>query len=332
MTTVDGTTKGQGETSNLKNQLTFYEVSQSWLAKRKSRIKKSSYIRYGYALDKQIVPALGCFLIREITAEHFEEFSETKLLAGRLDGTGGLAPQTVTGFLIIIKSIMRYAEREGYSGEVPSIEYPSSYNKEIRVLSKWEQKKLERILHRNMDLPALGVMLSLYSGLRLGEVCALKWKDICLPDRTLKVHKTIQRIKNTEGGKTRTKVIIDKPKSKKSIRDIPLPKFMAELLREYIGNDENYILSGMPFQALDMRTIQYRFKYYLTKANIVDANFHSLRHTFATRCVEADVDIKTLSEMLGHSSVKITMDLYVHPTMDQKRRCVDKLAKFMSVS
>lgn len=188
---------------------------------------------------------------------------------------------------------------------------------EIRVFSISEEKKLIAYLKEHMDLTAVGIMICLYTGIRIGELCALKWDDINMTEKTLKIGKTMQRlrVKGNKDKKTEVKILV--PKSTHSIRTIPMPDVLARLLAEH-QSDEGFVLTGDKVKFVEPRTLQKRFKRILEKCSIEDANFHATRHTFATRCVELNFDIKSLSEILGHASVTITMNKYVHPTMEHK--------------
>ncbi len=197
----------------------------------------------------------------------------------------------------------------------------------MRVLTPSEEEVLIRVLLDNMDLYKFGVMLSLYTGIRIGELCALQWENLCLSSATLKVRKTMQRIqdKSTEAI-SKTKVIITEPKSQCSIRDIPLPAFVLDLARQFESSPKAFVLSGDKCRYIEPRTMQNHFKQYIRDSGIDDANFHTTRHTFATRCVEVGFDIKTLSEILGHANVNITLNRYVHSSFDLKCSNMSKLS------
>ncbi|MBP3856662.1 MAG: site-specific integrase, partial [Ruminiclostridium sp.] len=168
-----------------------------------------------------------------------------------------------------------------------------------------------------------GIAVCLYTGIRIGELCAMQWKDIDLEKRTLTVKKTIQRIQTPDNTK-RTKLVITEPKSQSSIRIIPIPECLAEKLGSYVGNEDDYILSGTS-KPVEPRTMQNRFARILKNANLPSLHFHSLRHAFATKCIALGFDVKTLSEILGHSSIELTLNRYVHSSMDRKKACMDKL-------
>ncbi len=168
--------------------------------------------------------------------------------------------------------------------------------------------------------------MALFTGLRIGEICALRWGDISLPDKALHVRFTMQRIQNINGeGRTKTKVTISPPKTDTSARIIPLPDFLVELCRKRFNtNTSAFILTGTEFY-MEPRVLQYRFKNYANACELDGIHFHTIRHTFATRCVEVGFEIKSLSEILGHSSIKITLDRYVHSSMELKRENMNKL-------
>ena len=164
----------------------------------------------------------------------------------------------------------------------------------------------------------------MYCGLRIGEVCALQWTDIDTNKGILYVRRTVQRITN-QGGKTKTKLFVGSPKSKSSIRAIPVPNFLVPIIYTLAQEDppDAYILTGLINKPLEPRTFQYYFNQVLNVAGIKKTKYHTLRHTFATNCVALGFDIKSLSEILGHSNVSITLNKYVHPTMQQKRLQMD---------
>ena len=176
----------------------------------------------------------------------------------------------------------------------------------------------------NQDIYKLGVLLCLYTGIRIGELCALKWGNISFEEKTLKIDKTMQRLQCDDKAE-KTEIVISEPKSSCSIRLIPLPDFIISELTKYKSDDNNYVLSMNNKRFVEPRTMQNHFYKYISEAHIEKANFHCLRHTFATRCVEKDFEIKSLSEILGHSSVKITLDKYVHISMQMKRNNMSKI-------
>ena len=221
---------------------------------------------------------------------------------------------------------MRYAKDESLIDDINiNVILPKEKPKDMRVLSKDEQTALEKFLCTDMDESKLGIFLCMYTGLRVGEVCALMWSDISIEEEILTVRRTMQRVQTFESEK-KTKIIITDPKSHFSKRIMPLPKCLIDKLRQfYPVNPCVYLLTGKSERYIEPRTYQYRFKSYLSECGIKDANFHSLRHTFSTRCVALEFDIKSLSEILGHANVNTTLNLYVHPSLDMKRNNMRKL-------
>lgn len=263
----------------------------------------------------------------KISTQILREFIQQQLLVGRLDGKGGLSPKTVTDILTIIRESMAYAEDNGAMVVCnPQKLTIKRKEKEMRVLTSQEQAALVCVLMNEVNLSKFGVLLSLYTGIRIGELCALQWEDLCLNSSILKVRKTIQRIQNRNAeAERKTKVIITEPKSQCSIRDIPLPLFIVELAKRFEAGPKAYVLSGTESRYVEPRIMQERFKQYIAEAGIADANFHATRHTFATRCVEVGFDLKSLSEILGHANVNITLNRYVHSSFELKSSNMSKL-------
>lgn len=158
----------------------------------------------------------------------------------------------------------------------------------------------------------------------------MKWSDINLGKRIITIRNTVQRIKNNDGN-TATKLVVTSPKSRSSFREIPLPDFLVPLLNDIKASHEYYLLSGSR-SVVEPRTMQYRFKRILADLKLSDVSFHSLRHQFATNCIELGFDVKTLSEILGHSSVGITLNRYVHSSMDRKAKYMKSLSMMFSVA
>lgn len=310
-----------------QNSLTYDELLDLWLHSSQLNTKESTHARYAYLINTHIKPRLGKYQLPVLTTEIIEAFVEFQLAEGRLDNTGGLSPKTVTDILTIIKSTIEYARYKG----LPVICNLSKLTikkkeKEMRVLTQIEQDALINVLIDDMDLYKFGVFLSLYTGIRVGELCALQWEDFDIAQTTLKIRKTMQRIQDTEKGAfSKTKIIITEPKSQCSIREIPLPSFVIDIACQFVSNPKSYILSGND-RYVEPRTMQNRFKSYVKDSGISDANFHALRHTFATRCVEVGFEIKSFSEVLGHANVNITFNRYVHSSFELKCSNMNKLS------
>ncbi len=311
-----------------KNRILYSEVIESWLQSVRINVKESTYMRYRQLISTHILDELGKYPINRISSQLVERFVEDKLLNGRLDGKGGLSPKTVTDIITIIKSSMDYAAYNGIPVTCNLSKLSIKKNeKEMRVLTTEEQKKLASVLLNEMDLYKLGVLISLYTGIRIGELCALKWENLSIDCKTLKIRETMQRIQCPEETETsKTKIVFTEPKSKCSIRDIPLPDFLIDIIKQFQGVPKAYVLTGDKNRYVEPRTMQNHFQKYVKESGIEKANYHSLRHTFATRCVEVGFEIKSLSEILGHANVNITLNRYVHSSFELKSNNMNKLS------
>lgn len=306
---------------NTGNKISMEELFREWLYIKENSIKISSEVTYRYFIDKHFVP-------------HFKNIKAMYLTSGLVQDfilkNSKLSPKTVCDMISLLIQIIKYGQSKKYINyfDFDSIIYPKSQNDELPVLKNSEFIKLVNYVQTNFEIQKTGILLSLFMGIRLGEICALQWEDVNFSDETIHIGKTMQRLKNLDkNAKTKTKVVIDTPKSQKSIRDIPIPSFLLELLKEYKSGDKSYILTCTS-DYIEPRSYQKKFKICLENAGIPDINFHALRHTFATRAIEQGCDIKSLSEMLGHSSVKFTMERYVHPSNEHKKMNLEKLAVF----
>lgn len=202
---------------------------------------------------------------------------------------------------------------------------------QITVFSKNEQLILEKYLKNKTNIRKVSLLICLYTGIRIGEICGLKWKDVDLDSKIIYINKTIIRIKNPEKDSLKKTIIISStPKSETSTRKIPIPDFINEILKNFRDKDEYYILSKST-SYYDPRQLEEFYKRTLKKCNIRYSKFHTLRHTFATRCIESGIDVKTLSELLGHASSEITLNIYIHSTTELKRTSVEKLVTFMNL-
>ncbi len=324
--------KAKNENISITESRTDKEKYELWIAEwlriKRNYVKESTYIRYRNTIENHIKPQLGKYPINRISSTLLENFVSEKLQNGRLDGKGGLSPKTMTDIVIIIKESLKYAQSSGITiicnFDRISLKKP---NKEMRVLSVSEQQRLLEVLFDGFDRYKLGVFLCMYTGIRIGELCALKWKNISLSERTLKIEQTMQRLQNEDmNASYKTKILVTEPKSDAALRIIPLPDFVIEAVKPFVSSPDTYLLSGDCKSIVEPRIMQNKFKKYLKEAQVVDTNFHTLRHTFATRCIESGFDAKTLSEILGHSSVKITLDRYVHSSMQLKRSNMEKLS------
>lgn len=324
---TEGKGKNKQANSPPKRSSTYTELLDAWLHSTYLNTKESTQARYTHLINTHIKPHLGCYTLSQLSTEIIEAFIEQQLTNGRLDGQGGLSPKTVTDILTIVKSTIEYAKYKDLQiiCNLSKLSIKKK-EKEMRVLSQSEQEALITVLINEMDRYKFGVLLSLYTGIRIGELCALQWEDFCISQNTLKIRKTMQRIQDLGNGSiSKTKIVITEPKSQCSVRDIPLPLFIVEIARPFMSNPKAYILTGND-RYIEPRTMQNRFKGYVKESGIELANFHALRHTFATRCVEVGFEIKSLSEVLGHANVNITLNRYVHSSFELKHSNMNKLA------
>lgn len=299
---------------------TFGQCCSEWLLLSRSRVKESTYVKYESMLERRIRPLLGSHYIEDMSALRIEAFSD-RLLAE------GLSTKTVRDYLALIRSVLTYAQSQA-GGRLPAIAivYPKESRKEMRVLSHAEQERLTRFLVHNPDRFKFGVLLALLTGLRIGELCALRWRDICFEDETIRVRSTMQRLHCRQSDGPQTQVRIGPPKSEQSRRVIPMTADMVSLCRRWQEPcGDAFVLTGSPSVFAEPRAMQYRFARYARACGLEGVHFHTLRHTFATRCVEAGFDMKSLSEILGHAGPNITMERYVHSSLQFKRDNMNKL-------
>lgn len=316
------------EVNNSKDKEKYEYLLAEWLKTKRLSVKESTYIRYRNTIQNHIKPELGKYPLCKISTSLMEQFVSHKLQGGRKDGNGGLSPKSMSDIMVIVKESFKYAQ--SYGAMVICSFDRISFKKnahEMRVLSHLEEQRLLSVLFKDFDRYKLGVFICLYTGIRIGELCVLQWKNVSLTENIIKIEHTMQRLQKEDlNSLQKTRIIVTEPKSYAALRTIPIPEFVIDVIKPFVGTPNTYVLSGECKAIIEPRTMQNRFKTYLVEGQINDANFHSLRHTFATRCVEAGFDVKTLSEILGHSSVKITLDKYVHSSIQLKRNNMDKLS------
>lgn len=293
-----------------------YKVSDllyMWLETKKN-IKLQSLLNYKYLIEKYINYYLGnIYNLKKDDILFFFEQLEVSI-------------STKKKILYILKATLHFSYYHKYMNEFIDMN-DIKFQKEIKtiyILSKEEQITLENYLKNNINIRKICVLLCLYTGLRLGEVSGLRWQDIDFDRHSLFVKRTIVRIK--KDGKSF--LIESTPKSDTSNRIVPIPRFLMEILRRFKDKDNYYLLSKNT-KLYDPRLLESFYKRILEKCDITYNKFHTLRHTFATRCVESKMDIKTLSEILGHSSIEITLKLYVHPSYEMKRVQLENFVKYM---
>lgn len=313
--------------SNTNVQITaeeprFSYYCDQWLELCRQRLKVSTHYKYSGIVNKYLKPEFGNLPLPELTTQRVDA------LYAKLIGEYELALTSAKNVLSVLGAVVKYTARvcPMYAPRV-LIDIPRVKQPEARVLTVDEQKRLTAYLRTDMDACKFGVLLAMHTGLRIGELCALRWKDISLRNRTISVSASLQRIPDTRqesGG--RTMLHVGSTKSSSSQRVIPVSERVMLLIRRAKQNaGECYILTGT-LHCMEPRLLQYHFKVYTEACGLKNVHFHTLRHTFATHCVEVGFEVKSLSEILGHSSTKVTLDRYVHSSMDLKRRNMRRLS------
>lgn len=293
-----------------------------YLEKIKNTIKESTYFIYLRYIRNHIEPYLGKRKLADLQPEHLQGFINHL-------SEQGLSARTIKIIYIFVSEGLKEAQEQKYIDTVwKKVRLPKVTAPKMRVFTANEQKRLEAAADENEAEKGIGIFLCLYTGLRLGELCGLKWKDINFYTKTLTVRRTLQRVPCQEPSEEKTKLVFLPPKSVSSIREIPLPGFMMRKLWNYKQSQFNmskYVIHNNG-KVIEPRNYQYYFKRLLKQAKIEPANFHTLRHTFATRALEIGFDVKTLSELLGHSSATITLNKYAHSLDEHKRSRMEMLS------
>ena len=319
----------QGETNGSPKvkEKTFNEILEMWMDNNRIRYKRATENKYQYLIETHILPELGSLKISELTATQINSYLQKKMECGRLDGKGGLSPSYIRTIMLIIKSAITFAANEQLCSPLKSpILKPAIPKNEISILNVEQQKKLESHIIQNIDCTKIGILISLHTGLRCGEVCALSWNDIDFVNNIIHVRHTVARVQNKGNKDASTILVLDNPKTEASMRDIPISStLLPYLLQMKEKSNSNFVVSDTE-NFLSTRTYDYRYHRVLKQCHLEPVNYHALRHTFATRCIENGVDVKSLSEILGHSTVGITLNTYVHSSMELKRTQLEKLS------
>ena len=304
-----------------KMQLTSIVCHDYLKEKELLGLKTSSLSTYSYTINSYILPYFPTY-IEQINEGFLQDLIETYLLKANR--------KSMTDIILLVNDILKYAFLKHYLKTLYKLPIPKGNKKKIEVFTMNEQEILIHYLLEHFNNFNFGILLSLFTGIRIGELSALLLNDL---DEVLHINKTLQRVKCFDENSTaKTVVIVDSPKSKTSIRDIPLQSFLQELISGLSRLDGTcYLLTGTR-KYIEPRTVERRFKKILEECHIPPRKFHILRHTFATNAVKRGFEIKTLSEILGHSSVKITLDLYVHIDMETKSHFMNMLTPSLKLS
>jgi len=303
------------------NKKQLSEVVNLWKTDKKQYVKKSSFSAYTLLIENHLLPAFGdkyCIEESEVQAFVFQKLKR------------GLSHKTIKDILIVLKMILKFGAKNKWLDYSPfDIQFPTEREKHnIEVLSRADQKKIMNYIQEHFTFRNLGVYICLSSGMRIGEVCALTWEDIDTNNGIISVNRTIQRIYVIEDGSRKTELILDTPKTKNSIREIPISKDLLRILKPFkkIVNSSFFVLTN-DAKPTEPRTYRSYYKNLMAALNMPELKFHGLRHSFATRCIESNCDYKTVSVLLGHSNISTTLNLYVHPNMEQKKKAIEQMFK-----
>lgn len=297
------------------------QIADLWKEEKRQFVKKSTFAAYSLIVETHLMPAFGN--LTEIAEKDVQEFVLNKL-------NKGLSQKTIKDILIVLRMILKYGAKKNYCVYSPiDVIFPTDRERqELEVLSIANQKKIMHYVEENFTFRNLGIFICLSTGIRIGEICALTWEDIDIDGGVIHIRKTIQRIYIREKGVRHTELLIDTPKTATSIRDIPMTKDLLSVLKPIrkVVNGQYFVLTNEAHPT-EPRTYRNYYKKLLDKLGIPPIKFHGLRHSFATRCIESHCDYKTVSVILGHSNISTTLNLYVHPNMEQKKRCIDRMLK-----
>lgn len=311
----------QGGKTTMVTEKNISQIADLWKEEKRQFVKKSTFAAYSLIVETHLLPAFGN--LTTVTEKGVQDFVLHKL-------NGGLSQKTIKDMLIVLRMILKYGAKKNYYVYAPiDVIFPTDRERqELEVLSIANQKKIMRFVEENFTFRNLGIFICLSTGIRIGEICALTWEDIDTENGIIHIRKTIQRIYIRENDIRHTELMIDTPKTATSIRDIPMTKNLLSVLKPLrkIVNENFFVLTN-DITPTEPRTYRNYYKKLLVKLHIPPIKFHGLRHSFATRCIESHCDYKTVSVILGHSNISTTLDLYVHPNYEQKKKCIDKMLK-----
>ena len=302
---------------------TIREIALAWKSDKQRYVKQSTYAAYALVLENHILPAFGdCEALSEKLVQEF--------VLQKLDW--GLGIKTVKDMLIVLRMVMKFGVKNGWMNyQEWDIKYPTvESNKDIEVLTVADHKKILDFIKQNFTFRNLGIYISLTTGLRIGEICGLKWSDINTDKGTITVNHTIERIYIIDGECKHTELVVNTPKTKNSCRELPMNKELLAMVKplKKVINEGFYVLTNEE-KPTEPRTYRNYYHRLMKRLDIPRMKYHGLRHSFATRCIESNCDYKTVSVLLGHANITTTLNLYVHPNMEQKKRCITQMLKYL---
>ena len=305
----------------MNQQKTISEIVSLWRQDKKQYVKKSSFSAYMLLLENHLIPAFGSKC--DVDESEVQAFVLQKI-------EHGLSQKTVKDILIVLKMVIKFGAKNKWLNYQPfDIQFPTERTRQnMEVLSRTHQKKMMQYIQEHFTFRNLGVYICLCTGMRIGEVCALNWEDVDTDNGIINIRRTIQRIYIIEGDIRKTELILDTPKTKNSIREVPMNKDLLKMLKpiKKVVNPSFYVLTN-DAKPTEPRTYRTYYKKLMKDLEMPELKFHGLRHSFATRCIESKCDYKTVSVLLGHSNISTTLNLYVHPNLQQKKKAIDQMFK-----
>ncbi len=307
-----------------KGTAKFSFIAFEWLESVRGTVKESSFTRYHRTVYSYLVPSIGNNEVSKIDVSVVNDLREFLLTGGGKDG-GRLSEKTVSDILSVFKSILIYAAGQGYpTVNTALIRTPSKVKKAVSILPSKDVERLEELLLADDRSLSVGILLTLHTGIRNGELCGLRWGDFDFGSQTMCISRTVERITDLEAGKGRTKVVVSEPKTEHSHREIPIPSVLCRYLQARSGMPDTYLLTGTD-KPCEPHTLYVRYERFLRRNGFSGYTFHALRHTFATSGIATGFDAKALSEVLGHADVTTTLRCYVHPSPEYKRSQMEAL-------
>ena len=305
----------------------FKTLVNTWLNSKQAMITASTHANFVLIAENHLIPQFGRRKIGTITESDIQGYIMYLYNEGRLDNSGGLTVKTIRDVILVLRLALTYAYKEK---AIPllnweMIEYPKELGvKRVVSLSKEEEQNLIQCIYLNLNRKTAGILVALMTGLRIGELCGLQMKDICLSNNTISVNKTVQRIFDKRKGTTY--IHIGPPKTKTSARTIPIPSLLGNIIKRFLTETPNHFFLTGKSKPTEPRTYRQFFARFIKRNGLKKVKFHEIRHTFAVRAIEIpDFDIKSLSEILGHKNVSFTLNVYGSANIQQKAKCMNLL-------
>ena len=320
------------EVSTEVNQKTFRNYASYWILKKKYEVRDSTFANYCNLLNNTIIPCLGDILCEDFNNKLLQQFSYWAKEKGGKEQKG-VSEHYIKDCLLIIKAIIRDGQEENVFPDfaLKRIKVPKTLMIENtkKTYTEEEYKKIIKYILNNISPRSLGVLIGIFTGMRIGEICALKWEDIDFDNKLINVNKTAQRIYNPLDEFEKSKIIITPCKTEHSQRSIPIAPDLYKMLKTLKTSDNDYVLTGTN-KLIEPRTFRKYYTKMMNDCGVTPIKFHSLRHTFASINIENGTDVKTISEILGHSDISITLQTYTHTSNKAKTKAIDKFNKMFN--